>query len=346
MRYPLFTKGLSEADSAQPSLRAEELETLSTSALDDPSNYVFSRDLSQAINVALILGMPLLITGEPGTGKTELGRAIAHELDAGMPYVFETKSTSQARDLFYNFDSLGRYGAKDTGVDPNPVNFITYNALGLAILNAFPLDKVSSFFPSGTTLHQGPKRSLVIIDEIDKAPRDFTNDLLNEIARMAFRVPELGGVASPGMDNRAEGVAAQLKPIVIITSNSERGLPDPFLRRCIYFHIPFPGPETLKEIVATRLEGLPSASALVDDAIDLFSKIRDDQAQPLVQKKPGTAELLNWLQFLTSRGYSADSRIKAESEIEPLLGSAYALVKTEDDLAALQSHIPTWCQGG
>ncbi|MEL6829400.1 MAG: MoxR family ATPase [Pseudomonadota bacterium] len=346
MKYPLFTKGLGETEASDPSPRAEELETLSTAALDDPSNYVFSRDLSQAINVSLILGMPLLITGEPGTGKTELGRAVAHELGAGLPYVFETKSTSQARDLFYNFDSLGRYGAKDTGADPDPVNFITYSALGLAILNAFELENVSSFFPNGTALHNGPKRSLVIIDEIDKAPRDFTNDLLNEIARMAFRVPELGGLASPGMDDRAEGVPAHLKPIVIITSNSERGLPDPFLRRCIYFHIPFPSAETLKEIVATRLEGLPSASPLVGDAIDLFSKIRDEQSQPLVQKRPGTAELLNWLQFLVSRGYSSSSHIRNESEIEPLLGSIYALVKTEEDLAALQTHIPVWCQGG
>jgi len=290
--------------------------------------------------------MPLLITGEPGTGKTELGRAVAHELGAGQPYIFETKSTSQARDLFYNFDSLGRYGAKDTGADPDPVNFITYNALGLAILNAFPLDAVSDFFPKGTSLHGGPKRSLVIIDEIDKAPRDFTNDLLNEIARMAFRVPELSGAASPGMDSRADGVPAHMKPIVIITSNSERGLPDPFLRRCIYFHIPFPGPDTLKEIVATRLEGLPSASPLVADALDLFSRIRDEQAQPLVQKKPGTAELLNWLQFLTSRGYGADASIRRPSEVEPLLGSIYALVKTEEDLAALQSYVPVWCQEG
>jgi len=348
MAYPVFKKGfpLFATDGAgrAGSPRGEEIVSLSTRKMYDAGAYVFTEELAQAINVALLLGMPLLVTGEPGAGKTELGRAVAYELGAGDPLTFETKSTSQARDLFYTYDALGRFAAKEIGGDVQPQSYIRYHALGLAILNAFQREHIGQFLAQSAQ-HQGPKRSVVVIDEIDKAPRDFTNDLLNEIARMAFRVPELGNIATPGMDG-GEGVPANLRPIVIITSNSERGLPDPFLRRCVYFHIPFPEGPALKEIVSKRVEGLDPNSPLATDALELFVRIRDDHMQPVVQKKPGTAELLNWLQFLGARGVTSQTSLRRPDQLANVSGSIFALVKTQDDLEAVRAYLPTWCGGG
>lgn len=348
MTYPVFRKGLPgvtlDAEGRAGSPAATEIRSLSRRNIDSPAGYVVPPELAQAINVALILGMPLLVTGEPGTGKSQLGRAIAHELRAGDCLVFETKSTSHARDLFYSFDVIGRFGAKDVGGEIDPRAYIRYHALGLAILNAFPKEQVAHLLPIGDSQHRGPTRSVVIIDEIDKAPRDFSNDLLNEIDRMAFRIPELQNAGSPGVDGGA-GIPPELRPIVIITSNSEKGLPDPFLRRCTYYHIPFPSEDELRKVVANRIEKLEGGCNLVDDALDLFNRLRDDRIQPSLKKKPATAELLNWIQFLMARGLGPNDRLRRSTQTELLVGSLYALAKNKDDLEAATQYATRWADG-
>jgi MoxR-like ATPase len=336
MMYPIFKRGLTgtttTSDGRAGSPKAEEIVALGRGTLDDPARYVVPEDVAQAINVSLILGMPLLVTGEPGTGKTELGRVIAHELHTAEPFKFETKSTSQAKDLFYTFDVIGRFGAPNIeGASSDPRDYISYHALGRAILDAFSRDAVAHLLSAGAARdHKGPKRSVVIIDEIDKAPRDFPNDLLNEIDRMAFRVPELQNATSPGFDG-GTGIPSNLRPIVVITSNSEKGLPDPFLRRCVYVDITFPTPDELLSIVAARIEGIEGACPLVDDALALFAELRKPVGRAALNKRPGTAELLNWLQFLRTTGFRPQDRLTTRDARQRLEVSLVALIKNRED---------------
>ena len=351
MPYPIFKKGQpgSQPDTLDRfgSPSAEQIPTLSRDKLDDPRSYVMSKELSDAVNVSLLLGMPLLVTGEPGSGKTELGRAIAYELSVGEPLRFETKSTSQAKDLFYTFDVLGRYGAKDLGATMDPRAYITYSALGRAILDTFNTDQVHHLLPVSTSkrTHAGPKRSVVIIDEIDKAPRDFPNDLLNEIDRMAFRVPELGAAATPGMDDAASGVPPTLRPIVVITSNSEKTLPEPFLRRCVYFNIPLPDDAQLRKIIASRMSRLTGTCPLVNDVIDLFRQLRSQTGRFVLQTQPSTAELLAFLRVLTYRGYGEIASVKNAEALPDLLEGLGTLIKQREDEPLARRAVEDWCIG-
>jgi MoxR-like ATPase len=147
-----------------------------------PQDYIAESGLVNAVNVALMLDKPLLLTGEPGTGKSQLAHSLAWELNLGDPLVFATKSTSVARDLFYTFDSVGRFKAAD---HRDALSYLTYNALGKAILFANDEQKVTNLLPTGTA-HPGRRQSVVLIDEVDKAPRDFPNDILNEIDYQRF----------------------------------------------------------------------------------------------------------------------------------------------------------------
>jgi MoxR-like ATPase len=312
-------------------------------------SYEKSQDLADAVNVALLIGIPLLVTGEPGTGKTQLAYNVNWQLHFRNqePLRFETKSTSGARDLFYTYDAIGRFHAAQTAqieyqqtihVLPSkhldqpaalpkdsPELFITYNALGLAILLANDWEDARKFLPFGnsgltsekqlefvksmsqfsflrekkgkkgeiitseTTVSSWKRRSVVLIDEIDKAPRDFPNDILNEIDRMFFRVTELG--------NEEISADKDYRPVVIITSNSEKNLPDAFLRRCAYFHIDFPELKLLRKIVVSRLfSDEISEPKWLDEALKLFYDIRDMK----LLKSPATAELLSWLTALRS----------------------------------------------
>jgi len=329
MAYPYFGKGLERA-----STPAADIPTLDRSQIENPSGYRASPDLTHAVNVSLLLGMPLLVTGEPGTGKTQLAYAMGNEIGCTV-FKFETKSTSQARDLFYAFDALRAF---KKGSDYDPRDFITYQALGLAILEAFPKDdaRIAALLPPGIA-HRGPRRSIVLIDEIDKAPRDFPNDLLNEIDRLYFRVPELQNVGSPGAAPGEDTMPRRFRPIVVITSNSEKGLPDAFLRRCIYHDIPFPKTGELNEIAAERIVELRGGGPLLTEAIELFEMLRGKDRTVSLKKKPSTAELLNWLQVLIHRGAKPGDSLRQH---KPLVAQTLStLIKNSDDSRAAQAFI-------
>jgi MoxR-like ATPase len=343
LAYPWFTRGL--PDAAPQAVRAEEVPTLDRAAGEDARDYVPDPHLSHAVNVALSLGMPLLLTGEPGTGKTQLASVVAHDLGIFPPLKFETKSTSQSKDLFYTYDALTAFKMKDA---TDPRTFIHYQALGRAILEAFPADdpRIAALLPPdqpGAWRHPGaPRRSVVLIDEIDKAPRDFPNDLLNEIERLSFRVPELSNAATPGANGGDAGPPARFRPIVIITSNSEKGLPDPFLRRCVYYDIPFPKPEAMRDIVAARIKPLGKGSIMLKDALDLFYSLRREQGARL-NKQPSTAELLNWLQVLLHRGVRPEDSLRAQPDL--VRETASALIKNAADRDKAFAGVQAWAEG-
>ncbi len=211
--------------------------------LTDPAGYQADPGLIDAVNVALHLGKPLLLTGEAGTGKTILASSLAWELGYALE-VYGTKSSSTATDLFYTYNALAQYnvsqlegrGGSTTAVDADPdqlgLRYIRYNALGRAILRGCPKDKVGHLLPPGFDHPGEPTRSVVLLDEIDKSPRDLPNDVLSALDSMAFSIPELG--------NQRVEAEPDFRPVLVLTSNSEKALPDPFLRRCIFYHIPFP----------------------------------------------------------------------------------------------------------
>jgi MoxR-like ATPase len=293
--------------------------------LSDPAGYVADAGLRDTVNVALTLGQPLLVTGEPGTGKTDLAFSIAHELALPAPLVFNTKSTSAARDLFYRYDSLRHF--HDSQFRDNATtaeSYITYEALGIAILLAMSPARAADYLPDGLK-GRGPVRSVVLIDEVDKAPRDLPNDVLNEIEQMAFAVAETrnGFAADPAF-----------KPVVVFTSNSEKNLPDAFLRRCVFYHIPFPDRVRLREIVARRLP--PDARfspALVDHAITHFERIRELG----LRKKPSTAELLAWVRVLAKLDLDVDDLKPGEAETVAMTYSI--LAKGREDMALLRQQL-------
>jgi len=258
----------------------------------DPARYLPDPGLVDAVNVALMLRQPLLVTGEPGTGKTQLGFSVAWELDLGLPLVFETKSTSIARDLFYTFDNIQRFQASHVqGADIDPRGFVHFNALGIAIMQ---------------TLDDPPLRALVLIDEIDKAPRDFSNDMLSEIENLYFRIPEAG--------NDEIRANPDYRPIVIITSNSEKSLPDAFLRRCIFYHIPFPDEARLEEIVLSRVPSItPDATSLLAEVLEFFGVLRSEHTG--LRKRPGTAELIGWTTALVASGANPGASLRSQAEI-------------------------------
>jgi len=328
-------------------------------ALAEPSGYLASAELSAAVDVALTLGMPLLLTGEPGLGKSRLAHSIAWELGLGEPLVFPVKSDTQGRDLFYSFDTVGRFHAAQTqGAQSDPRLFLSFTALGKAILVAKDRDeRMDALGPALARIDHpgtGAKR-VVLIDEIDKAPRDVPNDILNEIERLSFHVPELDTLdeLAGARFSLAEGENPN-RPIVVITSNSEKGLPDPFLRRCVYHHLRMPkylrdeqDPEylvTVEDIVSRRLGERfgDKGGSLMSDAIALFRHLRE---QPLGYR-PSLAELLNWLDLLlprsSERGQGVPQRLRDLDRARCYDGITKCLLKNEKAQVGVEAVLDAW----
>ncbi|WP_367391333.1 AAA family ATPase [Lewinella sp. LCG006] len=278
---------------------------------DQDQEYLPGKGLVAALDVALELNMPLLLTGEPGTGKTRFANHVARYFKLGEAIRFDAKTTSTATDLFYVYDALRHYhivqnqSKGEEEIDLIAQKIIRFEALGEAAQRA--------------TKHN--KRSVVLIDEIDKAPRDFPNDLLNvmEGDYLQFSVPEL---------QETFKISPELKPIVIITSNSEKSLPEPFLRRCIFYHIPFPDPESLLEIVKSKLYERRKDTFFQDELVILikeFNKIRGLLKQRNA-KVPATAELISWLIILKKAGLSNADFSDLNQEQQQILASSLSIV--------------------
>jgi MoxR-like ATPase len=260
--------------------------------------------------VALALGQPLLLTGEPGTGKTQLAHHLAYFFKLANPLVFNAQTTSTATDLFYKYDALGHFQYAQNAQSP-PLSieafeerFIRYEALGEAIRRG--------------------KRCVVLIDEIDKAPRDLPNDILAAIEQLSFRVAEIGRTFETDTANR---------PIIILTSNSEKNLPDAFLRRVVYYHIKFPNATQLLSILSQKTDNIPTAD--LSSLIQHFEKIR----QLKLKKLPATAELIYWALLLQKMQFpmSKLNNLPLSEAEQALLHSSYSvLAKTNEDLESLK----------
>lgn len=272
---------------------------------DKGRNYVFTEELIAAVDVAVGLGRPLLVSGEPGCGKTELGYAVARRMGIPRVHFFSTKSNSESRDLFYTYDALSRFRDAQTPVGATKqaadvADYVEFQALGRAILDAHDKAEIAHLLRGRRAYqHAGqPERSVVIIDEIDKASRDFPNDLLREIEDLSFAVPEMGsGRDSAEAPETPGSIPAARKPVIIITSNEERQLPDAFLRRCVFHEIAFPDDDVLGRIIASGLDRrLPKAggefSLPKEERALLTSLLQSFRALPL-DKRPGISELID-----------------------------------------------------
>jgi len=260
------------------------------------ATYVASDELKTAVNAAIRLERPLLIKGEPGTGKTLLAQEIADALGAPL-IAWHIKSTTRAQQGLYEYDAVARLRDAQRG-----------DARVSEIRNYIRRGKLWEAFTA-------PERPVLLIDEIDKADIEFPNDLLLELDRMEFHVYETG-----------ETVKAERRPIVVITSNNEKELPDAFLRRCFFHYIRFPDAETMQRIVAAHYPGIKPR--LLDDALRAFFAVRET---PGVKKKPSTSELLDWLKLLLSDDVAAETLREQDPRklIPPLHG---ALLKNEQDV--------------
>jgi MoxR-like ATPase len=323
---------------------------------DGPEHYVADEPLAVAVNVALVLGKPLLLTGEPGTGKTELARHVALALGLSGPERYDTKSTSHATELFYRFDNLARFHAAnmEKASTRRALDFITWGSLGEAILQSLePGSEVLKLL--GRERSTQACRTVVLIDEIDKAPRDFPNDLLDAIQNLRFGIRELETELTQQLKVACGGTAeitanGKLRPIVIITSNSEKNLPAAFLRRCVYYHIPAPTGGKLRAIIGRRIQGM---TKLDDKKLQGALEVPEQEAQPLLRsavsyfeslrnsdlsKPPSTAELIDWIRYLLRAGAGAGQELK-ELPSKTVLYSLGVLVKSLEDLEAV-SRLP------
>lgn len=290
-------------------------------ALEHPSRYRSDPALVDAVNVALLLGQPLLLTGAPGTGKTRLAGALAWQL--GLPLRrFDAKSESRARDVLYHYDALGHFRASQANAATSASTWLTWSPLGLAILAASDAeaDRTLAGVDAAT-------RSVVLIDEIDKAPRDFPNDLLAEVEELYFRVPEL--------TNRKFSAPASRRPILVVTSNSERALPDAFLRRCVYHHITPPTRDRLRELLLLRLPTLAQGQdPFLDGVLDRFEAL--GSLHPPLRKPPSTAELIAWVLALRRAAPEGADPLGVP---ELVAGTAGVLAKSEEDLGRVRDAL-------
>lgn len=260
------------------------------------STYITTGDLQQAVDAALTLEKPLLVKGEPGTGKTELALDVAHRLDATL-HTWHIKSTTRAQQGLYEYDAVSRL--RDSQLGDERVKDINNYILRGVLWDAFTSEK----------------RCVVLIDEIDKADIEFPNDLLQELDKMSFKVYET-----------REIVKANIRPLVIITSNNEKELPDAFLRRCFFHYISFPERDTLQQIVDAHFPNIKKD--LLSAALEIFFDLRE---VPGLKKKPSTSELLDWLKLLIADDLSAEDL--GADDVRTVLPRMHgALLKNEQDV--------------
>ena len=257
--------------------------------------YVATDDLSVAVNAAVTLQRPLLVKGEPGTGKTELARQVANSLGLEM-IEWHIKSTTRAQQGLYEYDAVSRL--RDSQLGDKRVHDVG---------NYIKKGKLWQAFES-------TQKSLLLIDEIDKADIEFPNDLLQELDKMEFHVYETGQV-----------VKAVVRPVIIITSNNEKELPDAFLRRCFFHYIRFPDMDTIKQIIELHYPGIKDA--LLTTALTQFYELRETDG---LKKKPSTSEVLDWLKLLLAEDLSAEDLKKGSTNALPKLHGA--LLKNEQDV--------------
>ncbi|MEP9351143.1 MoxR family ATPase [Xanthobacter sp. KR7-225] len=259
-------------------------------------SYVATDDLKVAVNAAIVLERPLLVKGEPGTGKTVLAQEVAKALGADL-IEWHIKSTTKAQQGLYEYDAVARLRDSQLG-DPKVHDIANYIRKG----------KLWTAFAADT-------RPVLLIDEVDKADIEFPNDLLQELDRMEFHVYETG-----------EQVKARQRPVVLITSNNEKELPDAFLRRCFFHYIRFPDADTMRAIVDVHFPGIKPR--LVSEALRLFYDLRE---VPGLKKKPSTSELIDWLKLLVAEDVDAQTLREKDvrKAIPPLAG---ALLKNEQDV--------------
>jgi MoxR-like ATPase len=259
-------------------------------------SYVATADLMTAVNAAIALERPLLIKGEPGTGKTLLAREVATAL--GRPYFeWHVKSTSKAQQGLYEYDAVSRLRDSQLG-DPRVADIRNYIRRGM-LWEAF-----ASVEPA-----------VLLIDEIDKADIEFPNDLLRELDRMDFTVYETG-----------ETIAARHRPLVIITSNNEKELPDAFLRRCFFHYIRFPDADTMAKIVEVHFPAIKKR--LLSRALEVFYEVREVDG---VRKKPSTSELLDWIKLLVAEDIDVET-LRQEDSTKAIPKLYGALLKNEQDV--------------
>ncbi len=261
------------------------------------TDYIASEDLRKAVNVAVALQKPLLVRGEPGTGKTLLASSIARGLDKKLN-IWNIKSTTKAQEGLYVYDAVQRLNDSrfaDTDVSD--------------IRHYIKLGKLGEAFTSS-------EQVVLLIDEVDKADLEFPNDLLNELDEMSFYIPEI-----------RETITAIHRPIVIITSNAEKELPDAFLRRCVFYYIEFPAPEAMEEIVRVHFPDIQGG--LLREALKTFYMLREVED---FRKKPSTAELIDWINALIAGGIPYELVAK---EV-PFLGT---LLKKETDYAYFMNTV-------
>jgi MoxR-like ATPase len=263
-------------------------------------SYVATEDMTVAVNAAMVLERPLLVKGEPGTGKTVLAEEIARAVGAPL-LTWHIKSTTKAQQGLYEYDAVSRLRDSQLG-DPRVSDIRNYIKRG-KLWDAFAADE----------------RPVLLIDEIDKADIEFPNDLLLELDRMEFHVYETG-----------ETVKARRRPIVVITSNNEKELPDAFLRRCFFHYIRFPDADTMTRIVEVHYPGIKRR--LTEEALRIFFQIRE---VPGLKKKPSTSELLDWLKLLLSEDIGPEQLRERDTRklIPPLHG---ALLKNEQDVSLFE----------
>ena len=267
-----------------------------SSRFTSTENYVATEDLMMAVNAAVILGRPLLVKGEPGTGKTQLAEEVARSLDRPL-YRWHIKSTTKAQQGLYEYDAVSRL--RDSQLGEAKVHDIANYIVKGRLWEAFDSDV----------------QPVLLVDEIDKADIEFPNDLLHELDRMEFYVYET-----------RQWIKARYRPIIVITSNNEKELPDAFLRRCFFHYIRFPDPATMEQIVGVHYPTLKKE--LLAEALGAFFKVRE---MPGLKKKPSTSELLDWIKLLVAEDIPPEALRSDDPKkaIPPLYG---ALLKNEQDV--------------